>query len=57
MSCVKDVARVYSPEDKAIQTPNSDTPYGFLGADLRAEPHSGGARNAASIRAALTGST
>jgi len=32
------VARVYTPEDKAIQTPNSDTPYGFLGADLRAEP-------------------
>jgi len=32
------VARVYTPDDKAIQTPNSDTPYGFLGADLRAEP-------------------
>lgn len=32
------VARVYTPQDKAIQTPNSDTPYGFLGADLRAEP-------------------
>ena len=32
------VARVYTPEDKAIQTPNSDTPYSFLGADLRAEP-------------------
>lgn len=32
------VARVYTPEDKAIQTPNSDTPYTFLGADLRAEP-------------------
>ncbi len=31
-------ARVYTPEDKAIQTPNSDTPYSFLGADLRAEP-------------------
>lgn len=32
------VARVYTPDDKAIQTPNSDTPYTFLGADLRAEP-------------------
>jgi hypothetical protein len=31
-------ARVYTPEDKAIQTPNSDTPYSMLGADLRAEP-------------------
>jgi hypothetical protein len=32
------IARVYTPQDKAIQTPNSDTPYTFLGADLRAEP-------------------
>jgi hypothetical protein len=32
------VARVYTPQDSAIQTPNSDTPYGFLGADLRTEP-------------------
>ncbi|HEX9167551.1 MAG TPA: DUF1254 domain-containing protein, partial [Roseiarcus sp.] len=31
-------ARVYSPADTAIQTPNSDTPYSFIGADLRAEP-------------------
>jgi len=30
--------RVYTPDDKAIQTPNSDTPYSFVGADLRAEP-------------------
>ncbi len=30
-------ARVYTPDDKAIQTPNSDTPYSFIGADLRAE--------------------
>lgn len=29
---------VYTPEDKAIQTPNSDTPYSFVGMDLRAEP-------------------
>jgi hypothetical protein len=31
-------ARVYTPEDRAIQTPNSDTPYSYIGADLRAEP-------------------
>ena len=31
-------ARVYTPDDKAIQTPNSDTPYSFVGADLRAQP-------------------
>ena len=27
-------ARVYTPDDKAIQTPNSDTPYSYGGADL-----------------------
>jgi hypothetical protein len=32
------VPRVYTPADTAIQTPNSDTPYSFLGADLRTEP-------------------
>src|SRR6478736_3595194 len=32
------IARVYTPEDKAVQTPNSDTPYSMLGLDLRAEP-------------------
>lgn len=31
-------ARVYTPDDKAIQTPNSDTPYSYVGIDLRAEP-------------------
>ncbi|MGE8150108.1 DUF1254 domain-containing protein [Pseudomonas vancouverensis] len=31
-------ARVYTPDDTAIQTPNSDTPYSQLGADLRSEP-------------------
>jgi hypothetical protein len=31
-------ARVYTPADTAIQTPNSDTPYSFVGADLRTEP-------------------
>ena len=35
---IHNTARVYTPEDKAIQTPNSDTPYSALGADLRAEP-------------------
>ncbi|WP_207796421.1 DUF1254 domain-containing protein [Pseudohalioglobus lutimaris] len=32
------VARVYTPEDKAIITPNSDTPYCMTWVDLRAEP-------------------
>jgi hypothetical protein len=32
------IPRVYTPEDKAVQTPNSDTPYSMLGMDLRAEP-------------------
>lgn len=32
------IARVFTPEDTAVQTPNSDTPYTMLGADLRAEP-------------------
>jgi hypothetical protein len=31
-------ARVFTPEDTAMQTPNSDTPYSQLGLDLRAEP-------------------
>jgi hypothetical protein len=29
---------VYTPQDRAIQTPNSDTPYSYVGADLRTEP-------------------
>lgn len=32
------VARVYTPADTAIITPNSDTPYSFIVFDLRAEP-------------------
>jgi len=32
------VARVYTPEDKAIVTPNSDTPYCMTWVDLRAQP-------------------
>jgi hypothetical protein len=35
---LKNIPRVYTPDDKAIQTPNSDTPYSFVGMDLRAEP-------------------
>lgn len=35
---VHSVARVFTPADKAVQSPNSDTPYSMLGADLRAEP-------------------
>ncbi|HKN78142.1 MAG TPA: DUF1254 domain-containing protein [Lysobacter sp.] len=31
-------ARLYTPRDKAIQTPNSDTPYSMVWMDLRAEP-------------------
>ena len=30
--------RVYTPDDTAVQTPNSDTPYSMAGLDLRAEP-------------------
>jgi hypothetical protein len=32
------VPRVFTPADKAVQTPNSDTPYSWAGLDLRAEP-------------------
>lgn len=35
---IRNVARVFTPDDKAIQSPNSDTPYSFAGLDLRAEP-------------------
>lgn len=35
---IKNEARVYTYEDTAIITPNSDTPYSFLWMDLRAEP-------------------
>jgi hypothetical protein len=38
MNVVHSTARVYTPADKAIQTPNSDTPYSFVTADLRSEP-------------------
>jgi len=35
---VHSTARVYTPDDRTVQTPNSDTPYSFVGLDLRAEP-------------------
>jgi len=35
LSCL---ARVYTPEDKTIITPNSDTPYCMTWVDMRAEP-------------------
>jgi hypothetical protein len=35
---LKNIPRVYTPADTAIQTPNSDTPYSMIGMDLRAEP-------------------
>jgi hypothetical protein len=35
---VHNTARVFTPADTTVQTPNSDTPYSMLGADLRAEP-------------------
>ena len=35
---IYNTARVYTPADTTIQTPNSDTPYSFVGVDLRAEP-------------------
>jgi len=38
MNILANTARVYTYEDKAVQTPNSDTPYSMLGMDLRSEP-------------------
>jgi hypothetical protein len=35
---ISNVARVFTPKDTAIVTPNSDTPYSSVGMDLRAEP-------------------
>ncbi|MCX8564524.1 DUF1254 domain-containing protein [Mycolicibacterium mucogenicum] len=32
-------AKVFTPADTVTQTPNSDTPYSFFGADLRTEPY------------------
>ena len=35
---ITNIPRVFTPADKAVQTPNSDTPYSWAGLDLRAEP-------------------
>jgi hypothetical protein len=35
---IRNMPRVFTPEDRTIQTPNSDTPYSMVGMDLRAEP-------------------
>jgi len=35
---IKNIPRVYTHEDRAVQTPNSDTPYSWLALDLRTEP-------------------
>ena len=35
---IGNIPRVFTPEDRAVQGPNSDTPYSFLGLDLRTEP-------------------
>jgi len=35
---IGNVPRVFTPKDRAVQSPNSDTPYSFLALDLRTEP-------------------
>ena len=35
---LRNIAHVFTSEDKAVQTPNSDTPYSMAGLDLRSEP-------------------
>jgi hypothetical protein len=35
---IANIARVFTPADTAVQTANSDTPYSWIGMDLRAEP-------------------
>jgi len=35
---IKNIARTFTPEDKAFVRPNSDTPHSFAWLDLRAEP-------------------
>jgi hypothetical protein len=35
---IGNTANVFTPEDRAIITPNSDTPYSFVWLDLRAQP-------------------
>jgi hypothetical protein len=38
LNTLKNIARVYTPADTTVQTPNSDTPYSLVWMDLRAEP-------------------
>src|SRR6202050_426620 len=38
LNTLYNTARVYTPKDTAVVTPNSDTPYSFVAMDLRAEP-------------------
>jgi len=35
---IRNIPRVFTSQDKAVQTPNSDTPYSWIGLDLRSEP-------------------
>jgi hypothetical protein len=35
---IRNIPRAFTPDDKVVQIPNSDTPYSTLGLDLRAEP-------------------
>lgn len=35
---IRNMPRVFTSEDRAVQTPNSDTPYSMAGLDLRTEP-------------------
>jgi hypothetical protein len=35
---LKNIPKVFTPDDKAVQTPNSDTPYSMIDFDLRTEP-------------------
>ena len=38
LNTLVNIGRVFTPEDRAIQSPNSDTPYSLLEMDLRTEP-------------------
>ena len=46
---LKNTARVFTPDDTTIQTPNSDTPYSHMGADLSLLSLGAGAVQAAPI--------
>src|SRR5215467_14557312 len=35
---IRNIPRVFTPDDKVVPIPNSDTPYSTLGLDLRTEP-------------------